>query len=114
MTNQTAADRLPAAVRTYLATPKDELSPLVEQLFTSDVVVHDDGQTHVGVAAIRAWTEGVAAAFTFTRTITDTTLTGNAAIVLTRVAGDFPGSPVDLHHHFSLADNKISALTICT
>ncbi|MCI2418381.1 nuclear transport factor 2 family protein [Saccharopolyspora sp. K220] len=105
---------LPAAVNTYLATSKSDLSPLLGELFTDDAVVHDDGRTYHGLAAIRAWTDSIAAGFNFTRTVTDTTLIGNAAIVLTEVAGDFPGSPVDLHHHFSLAEDKISALTICT
>jgi len=38
----------------------------------------------------------------------------NAAIVRVVVKGDFPGSPVELHHHFSLADLRITALTIWT
>ncbi|MFD7658455.1 SDR family oxidoreductase [Actinosynnema sp. NPDC059797] len=72
-----------------------------------------DGGTHVGLDAIRAWTDAVASAFTFTRTVTDTTTAGNAVVVRTRVASDLPGSPVDLHHHFSLDGDRISALTIC-
>lgn len=104
---------IPQPVRTYLTTPKAELGPRLAELFTEDAVVHDDGRTHVGLDAIRAWTDAVASAFTFTRTVTDTTTAGNAVVVRTRVAGDFPGSPVDLHHHFSLDGERISALTIC-
>jgi hypothetical protein len=89
------------------------VGPIVEKLFATDAVVHDEGRTHVGRDAIRDWADAVAAAVTFTRTITDVALPGNAAIVRTRLEGDFPGSPVDLHHHFSIADSKISALTIC-
>jgi hypothetical protein len=98
---------VPQPVRTYLTTPKAELGPRLAELFT------EDGRTHVGLDAIREWTDAVAAAFTFTRTVTDTTTAGNAVVVRTRVAGDFPGSPVDLHHHFSLDGDRISALTTC-
>jgi hypothetical protein len=113
MTQDTTTERLPAAVSTYLTTPKAELSSMISELFTGDSVVHDEGQTHIGLDAIRTWTDNISAAFSFTRTITSSILTGNAAIVLARLEGDFPGSPVDLHHHFSLAGDKISALTIC-
>jgi SnoaL-like protein len=113
MTIETATDRLPTVVNTYLTTPKADLGSLVSQLFTGDAVVHDEGRTHIGLDAIRAWTDGIASAFTFTRTVTGTIVTDNAAIVSARLEGDFPGSPVDLHHHFSLAGNTISALTIC-
>ena len=112
MTNETT-EHLAIAVDTYLTTPKDQLGSILEQLFTDDAVVHDDGRTYVGLEAISAWTEGTAAAFSFTRTIIDVTRRADAAIVRARLEGTFPGSPVDLHHHFSLADGRITALTIC-
>ncbi|MDT7622961.1 MAG: hypothetical protein QOF99_3862, partial [Pseudonocardiales bacterium] len=36
-----------------------------------------------------------------------------AAALRVEVAGNFPGSPVVLHQHFSLAGDRIAALTIC-
>ena len=45
--------------------------------------------------------------------ITGITLFDSAAIVQVKLEGNFPGSPVELHHHFSLAGYKIAALTIC-
>jgi hypothetical protein len=97
----------------YLTTTKDEIGPMLDQLFTDDAIVHDEGRTHAGIDAIRAWNSGVATAFTFTRTVLDTERREGAAIVHTRLDGNFPGSPVELHHHFSLAGGKIWALTIC-
>jgi hypothetical protein len=105
---------LPAAVASYLSTPKELLSEVLEQIFEDDAVVHDDGQTHVGIDAIASWTDQVASAFTFTRTVISVIVQPNASIVVVLLKGDFPGSPVELHHHFSLTDNRISALTICT
>lgn len=105
---------LPEAVRTYLETPKDQIGPLLEQLFTADAIVHDDGHTHIGLDAIRDWNQAVTSAFTYTRTIATCELRTSATVVVVTIEGNFPGSPVDLHHHFSLEGNKISALTICT
>jgi SnoaL-like domain len=104
---------LPPAVSAYLSTPKDQTGGILGQLFTADAVVHDEGRTHIGLDAIRSWNSGVSAAFTFTRAIVSAALPRNAAIVRVRLDGNFPGSPVELHHHFSLASGKITALTIC-
>jgi hypothetical protein len=105
---------LPAAVASYLSTPKERLSGEVEQLFTDDAVVHDDGRTHIGIDAIASWTDQAASAFTFTRTVIGAIVRPHASIVRVVVEGDFPGSPVELHHHFSLTNDRIAAMTICT
>ena len=42
-------------VHTYLTTPKNEIGPILQQLFTDDAIVHDEGRTHHGIDAIRAW-----------------------------------------------------------
>jgi hypothetical protein len=104
---------LPAAVRVYLTTPKARIGPLLEQLFTSDAIIRDDGHTHVGLTAIHKWNTTVTSAFGYTRTIRAVGRRESAAVVVVRVEGDFPGSPVDLHHHFSVHEDKICALTIC-
>lgn len=101
-------------VATYLSTPKGQLSVALSEVFTSDAVVHDDGHTHMGINEIAAWANEVATAFTFTRTVISAIVQPNAAVVRVRVKGDFPGSPVELHHHFSLTEDRIAALTICT
>jgi hypothetical protein len=108
------ATELPTAVHTYLATPKDQIGPLLEQLFTADAIVHDDGHTHIGLTAIRDWNNAVTSAFSYTRTVSEVEVRQSAAVTLVRLEGNFPGSPIDLHHHFSLHEGRICALTICT
>ena len=113
MANGTSVKDLPNAVATYLDTPKNEVGAILHRIFNRDAVVHDEGHTHVGLDAIGAWNDGVATAFRFTRTITDVISRESVALVEVRLEGDFPGSPVALHHHFSIVDDKITALTIC-
>jgi hypothetical protein len=113
MTDLPQVADLPRAVAIYLSTPRQQVGEILDELFTTDAAVHDEGQTHLGIGAIQAWNGQVAAAFTFTRTITSATVWPGAAIVTVHLEGDFPGSPVELHHHFSLADEKIMAMTIC-
>jgi hypothetical protein len=82
---------LPEAVATYLTTPKDQLSEVMAQVFTDDSVVHDDGHTHIGIDEIESWTNQVAAAFTFTRTVTSAIVHPHAAIVGGRLGRRFSG-----------------------
>ncbi|MFC5946889.1 nuclear transport factor 2 family protein [Pseudonocardia lutea] len=103
----------PAAVTAYLRAKTNTDVDSVVGCFAPDAVVHDEGRDHVGTAAIRAWAEGVASAYTLTRTVRSVRGVGPATVVAVEVAGDFPGSPVVLHHHFTSTDDGIAALTIC-
>jgi hypothetical protein len=103
---------LPAPVAGYLEA-KNGAGEAVLENFADDAIVHDEGRTHVGIAAIRDWAAQISAAYQLERTVTEMHRAGPATVVLVHVTGDFPGSPVDLHHHFSVARDRISALTIC-
>ena len=85
----------------------------VRGVFTEDAVVRDDGRTYVGIEEIVAWKSAVSTAFTFTQKIESVNTPGSAVVVSVKVEGDFPGSPVQLHHHFTLDGDRISALTVC-
>ena len=81
--------------------------------FTDDATVTDEGRTHTGRAQITAWRRQTSSEFTYTMTVSEVTrASADEWTVTARVAGDFPGSPVDLHFDFLLRDGAISALTI--
>jgi hypothetical protein len=103
----------PGAVATYLRAKTGTDVATIVGCFTPDALVHDEGRDHVGTAAIRTWAEGVATAYTLTRTVRSVRSVGAATVVGLQIEGNFPGSPVVLHHHFTLADGGIAALTIC-
>jgi hypothetical protein len=105
---------LPAAIRSYLETPSHDVEAKLGELFTEDAVVHDDGHTHVGLESIRRWNHEVASAFAYSREVVEVLERGAGTIVRLRIEGNFPGSPIDLHHHFSLDGDKIALMTICT
>jgi|SRR5882724_9243951 len=78
--------------------------------FADDAVVEDEGHTHHGATAIRAWRTSVPPV---TYTVRDVTSAGTGHDVDAEVAGDFPGSPVTLHFHFEFtAGDQIAVLTI--
>ena len=82
-------------------------------VFTEDAVVRDDGRTYVGIGEIVAWKSAVSTAFPFTQKIESVHTPGSAVVVTVNDEGNFPGSPIRLHHHFTLDGDRISALTVC-
>ncbi|MFE7855354.1 nuclear transport factor 2 family protein [Streptomyces sp. NPDC057403] len=79
-------------------------------LFADDVVVHDDGHSHQGLAAVRRWRAEVPPV---RYDIHDVTGTATACTAVAEVSGDFPGSPVTLRFSFERdARGKITLLDI--
>ncbi|WP_111768637.1 nuclear transport factor 2 family protein [Nakamurella deserti] len=78
-------------------------------LFAPDAVVHDDGHTHVGLDAIRAWRS---ATVPVRSDVLDVTEEGGTTARV-RISGDFPGSPVVLRFRFAVDHTgRITSLTI--
>lgn len=104
-----------------------QLSPLLEAFVTAtnnrdgaaltacfvpDGIVHDEGRTHRGHAAILAWFEEAVRKYRFTITVTDAETVNDETVLTTWVAGDFPGSPIELRYCFNIGDGKIRGLSI--
>lgn len=97
-------------VRTYFDAAVDPDRERYLALFAPDPVVHDDGGTHVGRDAVREWRRGVPPV-AYDVGVVAAVADGWEATVA--VAGDFPGSPVDLRHRFRFDDDGLVAeLTI--
>jgi hypothetical protein len=102
---------LPDPIAAYFAA--DMQSPeALAMCFTAQASVEDEGHTHTGHAAIQAWK--AAAAATYSHTTEPFALAQNDGqhTVSVRVAGNFPGSPVTLHHRFRLELGRIARLEI--
>jgi len=102
---------LPEPIEAYFAADKRD-GRAVARCFTSDGQVVDEGRTHAGLVAIEAWKAAVSAQFTYTTEPFALEKKDRKYIVTSRVAGDFPGSPVDLRYLFTLERGKIASLEI--
>ncbi|WP_338667677.1 nuclear transport factor 2 family protein [Pseudodesulfovibrio methanolicus] len=80
--------------------------------FTPDAVVEDENNRYAGHAAIRAWKEESFAKYRPVQEPRSATENGAVVSVVTTVSGDFPGSPVDLLHEFTLAGDAVARLKI--
>jgi hypothetical protein len=79
-------------------------------LFADDATVTDEGRTWTGLAEIRAWRTEVPLV---RYTVQSIEHTAGGELARVEIAGDFPGSPVQLSFVFEFAgDGKISRLAI--
>jgi hypothetical protein len=84
----------------------------VARCFTRQAVVKDEGVTHVGPAAIKAWKTAASAKYSYTSEPFALEQKDSQYFVSSRLTGSFPGSPVDLRFVFRLEQGKIAFLEI--
>jgi hypothetical protein len=102
---------LPDPIAAYFAA--DPLgADAIARCFTRQAVVKDEGRTHAGLDAIKAWKAAASAAYTYTSKPFALEQNEGFSIVTSRVTGNFPGSPVDLRYRFRLERGLITSLEI--
>jgi hypothetical protein len=78
--------------------------------FAADAVVEDDGKNYHGIGAIRSWRGEVPPVIYTIRAVRDS---GSGQDARAEIAGDFPGSPIELTFHFEFSpEGEIRVLTI--
>lgn len=102
---------LPDPIAAYFAA--DQKTPeTVARCFTAQATVRDEDKTHSGRDAIAAWRSEAAAKYTYTTEPFELDVNEGHPVVRCHVAGNFPGSPVDLRYHFRLERGLIASLEI--
>ena len=102
--------KLPEPIAAYFAAtnahdPDGMLAP-----FAAAAVVKDEGRTMRGRAAVGEWIKGTVEKYRHTVEVLGVEKKGARTIVTARVAGNFPGSPIELRYELMLAGGKISRL----
>lgn len=104
--------RLPEAISDYFAASNGADAHHIKDCFTQDAVVHDEGNLHGGHAAIQSWLQEAQKKFEYRVEPKSSSDEGEHVTVVAEVAGNFPGSPIQLRHFFQLKGNKIQYLEI--
>jgi hypothetical protein len=102
---------LPAPIAAYFAADKIT-DGAIATCFTDGAVVKDEGYAHAGRAAIAKWRTEASARYSYTSEPVAVIVEPARFVVTSRVAGNFPGSPIDLRYVFVLAGDKIASLEI--
>ncbi|SRR5258706_9046535 len=103
---------MPEPVARYFATERDHDADALAGCFVDDGTIRDEAHTIHGPAAIRQWSIDARNKYHHTVEPLEIREEADSIIVIGRVSGDFPGSPVDLQHLFQLRGGRIASLEI--
>ena len=103
---------LPPPLDRYVAAQNAHDTDCLVACFAADARVRDEGRDIVGADAIRAWKDETSARYRVTLEPLRIEPEAGGPALTARVSGTFPGSPVDLTFHFTLAGGLIQALEV--
>lgn len=103
---------LPDAVSTCFEIINGGNASRVDECFQPDATVTDENQRHQGLSSIAAWQRATRNTFTYQVEPLEAVTRQGVLSVRAQVAGNFPGSPVQLNHVFVLRHSMIQSLEI--
>ncbi len=103
---------LPPLIARFVAASNAEDVDAFVACFAADAVVEDEGQTHGGLEKVRAWKQETQDRFTYTIEPTSLEDRDGRSLLTVTLAGNFPGSPVELVYELTIVDDAIHSLGI--
>jgi ketosteroid isomerase-like protein len=104
--------KLPKLLSEYFAAANSGDADRVAACFAEEAIVRDEGRDSRGRNAVRAWAEETRRKYRYHAEVVTVEKEADRTVVIARLTGDFPGSPVDLRYRFKLAAAEIIALEI--
>ena len=104
---------LPTILQKYFQAQNAHDLEAMVACFAADATVRDESRDIIGADAIRAWKVEISAKYRITIEPLEDRLEAGKTIVVAKVSGTFPGSPVNLTYRFGFsADSRIRYLEI--
>jgi hypothetical protein len=103
---------LPHLLAGYFAAQDRNETEGLGAYFTDNAVVRDEGRTIEGVPSIKQWMRDVKKKYHHTVELLEVVEREGKTVVTTKVAGNFPNSPVRLDHIFEIEGDRIVSLEI--
>lgn len=103
---------LPRPLGAYFEAVNAHDADRIALCFAPDAIVHDERQDKVGRDAIRAWAYETGRRYGHTVKVLHFQGGADRIVVTGRVAGYFPGSPIELCYRFTLGEGLIRTLEI--
>ena len=103
---------LPGPIGIYFVSENAHDPSAIDTCFAADAIVRDEGRTIKGIAAIKAWRVETGEKYRHTVEPLGLSLQDGRVVVLSRVSGAFPGSPIRLEHIFEIDGDRITSLQI--
>jgi hypothetical protein len=103
---------VPEPVAAYLAAEEAKDAEKLSLCFIEQGAVHDEGRDYRGREAIRQWKQAADEKYRYVLLPLTAHANRDGVTVRARLSGDFPGSPVELDHIFTLSNDRIASLVI--
>lgn len=103
---------LPKAIALYLQAENSDDVDRIGQVFSADAEVRDEGRVIRGWEEIGAWKRAAKARYRYRIEPLHAQEHDGTWRLRVRVAGNFPGSPVELDYAIVLAGDRIASLEI--
>jgi hypothetical protein len=103
---------LPTPIAIYIDAENRGDTEALARCFAEDAVVRDEGETIEDLAAIKQWKAETKRKYQHTIEPFASAQKDGKTIVTNRLAGNFPGSPIELEFVFELDGDKIASLEI--
>ena len=103
---------LPPVIPRYIDTSNAHDVRAIVDCFTDDAVVRDENATRHGKIDIERWATETIEKYEFHFKPLSADERGAETIVSVEVSGSFPGSPITLDYHFTIANDQIQSLVI--
>ena len=103
---------LPLVIQRYIDASNAYDVKAIVDCFAADATVRDENATRHGKIDIRCWATETIEKYKFHFKPLSADERGAETIVSVEVSGSFPGSPITLDYHFSIANDKIQSLII--
>lgn len=105
-------ENLPKPIILYIEAENGGDTNLFDRCFAENATVRDENETHKGLADIKKWKAETKKKYQHTVEPLSFTEEDGKTIVTNRLAGNFPGSPIELEFVFTLDGDKIVSLEI--
>ena len=102
----------PPVIRSYIAASNGHDVKGIVDCFTDDAVVRDENAMRHGKIDIGRWATDTIEKYKFKFKPLSADERGAETILSVEVSGSFPGSPITLDYHFTIANDKIQSLII--
>ena len=103
---------LPPIIEKYIDASNAHDVKSILAYFTDDAVVRDENKKHRGKIDIERWLTTTIEKYKFQFKPLSSQEQDNETVVSIEISGTFPGSPISLDYHFTMANDKIASLTI--
>ena len=104
--------KLPPIIQYYIDASNAHDVKWILGCFADDATVRDENATHRSKIDIERWIATTIEKYKFHFKPLSSEERGSETVVSVEISGTFPGSPISLDYHFTIADGKIASLII--